>query len=116
MSLAGDFEAPNLSLLPSLQNKNDELNQQELMRKVAEKNEKTQAIEEQRLAIQAELSATLREIAASDAWLKVRPSQEVAASHVKMQDWTWHFRHALRNQLQGREGGWGMMWGKRLAG
>ena len=54
-----------------MQNMKDEMEKQELMRRVEEKNEKTQAIEEQRLALQAELSATLREIAASDAWLRV---------------------------------------------
>ena len=55
----------------AVQNMKDEMEKQELMRRVEEKNEKTQAIEEQRLALQAELSATLREIAASDAWLRV---------------------------------------------
>ena len=55
----------------AVQNMKDEMEKQELMRRVEEKNEKTQAIEEQRLALQAELSATLRDIAASDAWLRV---------------------------------------------
>lgn len=61
----------DLSILCVAQNKKDEIDNQELMRKVEEKCERTQAIEDERLALHAELSATLREIAASDAWLRV---------------------------------------------